>query len=160
MSSEELTSLPFTRPAEAQPAPASALDAAPASTPVGPTVEDDDPDKPRPRSGKLYYTIGEVALMLHVKPSLIRFWEQEFPHLRPKTNKKGDRRYKQADIAALRQVYTLVREKGYTLEGAREYIKEKRDDNKANIVQNLQSLKRFLQDLKQMLEPDKETTQA
>ena len=54
------------------------------------------------KPSKLYYTIGEVAAMLKVSASLIRFYEGEFPHLRPKTNKKGDRRYKMADIEAIK----------------------------------------------------------
>jgi DNA-binding transcriptional MerR regulator len=122
-------------------------------TPAAPVaVEEEDVDQPRlPRQGKLYYTIGEVALMLQVRPSLIRFWEQEFPHLRPKTNKKGDRRYKQADIASLKQVYTLVREKGYTLQGARDYIAEKRDDSKEEMIERLKGVKRLLEDIKAML---------
>ena len=72
---------------------------------------------------KLYYPIGEVAQMLNVNPSLLRYWETEFPSIRPHKNKKGTRYYTDDDIALLRQIYHLTRECGYTLEGARERLR-------------------------------------
>jgi DNA-binding transcriptional MerR regulator len=68
---------------------------------------------------KLYYTIGEVSAMLGVNASLIRFWEKEFPALKPKKNKKGNRLFTKADIQHLREIYHWVKEQGFTLEGAR-----------------------------------------
>jgi len=68
---------------------------------------------------KLYYTIGEVSAMLGVNASLIRFWEKEFPALKPKKNKKGNRLFTKADIHHLREIYHWVKEQGFTLEGAR-----------------------------------------
>ena len=100
---------------------------------------------------KLYYSIGEVAAMINVSTSLLRFWENEFPHIRPKTNKKGDRRYKQADIDAIKQVYSLVKEKGYTLQGAREYLQSRKPDKKEDIIESLQRLKLFLEEIKTKL---------
>lgn len=68
---------------------------------------------------KLYYSIGEVAKAFDVNTSLIRYWEQEFPILRPKKNKKGNRYFTPEDIRNLEIIYHLVKEKGYTLDGAR-----------------------------------------
>ncbi len=68
---------------------------------------------------KLYYPIGEVARAFNVNSSLIRYWEQEFPILKPKKNKKGNRYFTPEDIKNLKIIYHLVKEKGYTLDGAR-----------------------------------------
>lgn len=68
---------------------------------------------------KLYYSIGEVARAFDVNTSLIRYWEQEFPIIRPKKNKKGNRYFTPEDISNLKIIYYLVKEKGYTLDGAR-----------------------------------------
>lgn len=68
---------------------------------------------------KLYYSIGEVARAFDVNTSLIRYWEQEFPILMPKKNKKGNRYFTPEDIKNLKIIYHLVKEKGYTLDGAR-----------------------------------------
>lgn len=68
---------------------------------------------------KLYYSIGEVAKAFDVNTSLIRYWEQEFPILRPKKNKKGNRYFTPEDIQHLKTIYHLVKEKGYTLDGAK-----------------------------------------
>ncbi|WP_417431490.1 MerR family transcriptional regulator [Halpernia sp.] len=68
---------------------------------------------------KLYYSIGEVAKAFDVNASLIRYWEQEFPIIKPKKNKKGNRYFTPSDIQNLKIIYHLVKEKGYTLDGAR-----------------------------------------
>ena len=68
---------------------------------------------------KLYYSIGEVAKAFDVNTSLIRYWEQEFPIIKPKKNKKGNRYFTPEDIKNLQIIYHLVKEKGYTLDGAR-----------------------------------------
>ena len=68
---------------------------------------------------KLYYSIGEVAKAFNVNTSLIRYWEQEFPIIKPKKNKKGNRYFTPEDIKNLKIIYHLVKEKGYTLDGAR-----------------------------------------
>ncbi len=68
---------------------------------------------------KLYYSIGEVAKAFDVNTSLIRYWEQEFPIIRPKKNKKGNRYFTPEDLKNLQMIYHLVKEKGYTLDGAR-----------------------------------------
>lgn len=71
---------------------------------------------------KLYYTITEVATMLKVNPSLLRFWEKEFDMIRPKKNKKGTRYYTKEDIELINKIYELVKDKGYTLEGAKKML--------------------------------------
>lgn len=68
---------------------------------------------------KLYYSIGEVAKSFNVNTSLIRYWEQEFPIIKPKKNKKGNRYFTPEDIKNIKMIYHLVKEKGYTLDGAR-----------------------------------------
>lgn len=68
---------------------------------------------------KLYYSIGEVAKAFNVNTSLIRYWEQEFPIIKPKKNKKGNRYFTPEDIKNFKIIYHLVKEKGYTLDGAR-----------------------------------------
>jgi DNA-binding transcriptional MerR regulator len=68
---------------------------------------------------KLYYSIGEVASMFHVKTSHIRFWSKQFSVIKPATNKKGNRQFTAADIENLRIIYHLVKEKGFTLKGAK-----------------------------------------
>ena len=74
---------------------------------------------------KLYYSIGEVADMLQVNASLIRFWEKEFPALSPKKNKKGNRKFSPADVELLSRIYHLVKVEGHTLEGAKKALKRK-----------------------------------
>jgi len=110
------------------------------------------PQGQMPREGKLYYTIGEVAMILQVKPTLIRFWETEFPHIRPKTNKKGDRRYRQSDIQAIKVIHNLVKEKGYTLQGAKEYINSRQQQTKQDTIQKLKEIRKFLKELTDLLD--------
>lgn len=73
---------------------------------------------------KLYHSIGEVAERLGVNTSLIRYWEKEFGTLRPRRNGKGDRLYTMKDIAQLERIHHLVKEKGFTLNGAKEMLRE------------------------------------
>lgn len=75
---------------------------------------------------KLYYTISEVAGMLNVNSSLLRFWETEFPQLRPAKNRHGSRTYTEKDIELVKRIYHLTKECGYTLDGAREQLKKRR----------------------------------
>ncbi|HOK36781.1 MAG TPA: MerR family transcriptional regulator [Paludibacteraceae bacterium] len=77
---------------------------------------------------KLYYSISEVAEMLDVTPSNLRFWEKEFTQLRPKRNEKGTRFYSQKDIQTIKQIKYLVDEQKLTLEGARLKLSQKKDE--------------------------------
>ena len=72
---------------------------------------------------KLYYSIGEVAEIFSVAPSLIRFWESEFELIKPKKNRKGNRQFTKEDIDNVRTIYHLVKEKGFTLKGAKVELK-------------------------------------
>lgn len=72
---------------------------------------------------KLYYSIGEVAEMFNVNTSLIRFWEKEFDIIKPKKNKKGNRYFKAKDIDNFKRIFQLVKEEGYTLDGAKAKLK-------------------------------------
>lgn len=74
---------------------------------------------------KLYYSIGEVAKMFNVNTSLIRFWEKEFPSVKPKKNKKGNRLFSPKNVMELQRIYILVKEEGHTLEGAKKAIRQK-----------------------------------
>lgn len=82
---------------------------------------------------KLYYSIGEVAEMFSVSNSLIRYWETEFSILKPQKNRKGDRRYRVKDIRIMERIYTLVKERGFTLEGARKELSVKKVEVDKNL---------------------------
>lgn len=102
---------------------------------------------------KMYYTMGEVTEMFEVNASQIRFYEKEFDILQPKKNKKGNRLFTPEDIENLRIIFNLVDEKGYTLKGAKEYLKNNRVDAKENqkIIDSLEKLKVFLVNLAEEL---------
>ena len=97
---------------------------------------------------KLYYSIGEVAEMFGVSNSLIRYWESEFNVLKPSKNKKGDRRFMVKDIRTLEKIYTLVKERGFTLEGAKKELKKKSKSNTSKeVIQKLISTKGRLESI-------------
>ena len=102
---------------------------------------------------KLYYTIGEVALMLDVNTSLLRYWEKEFDVLKPKKNAKGDRFFTKDDIENLKLIYHLVREKGYTLDGAKTRLKTDIEltQKKFKIIERLKKVRGFLEELKEQV---------
>ena len=102
---------------------------------------------------KLYYSIGEVADMFEVNVSLLRFWEKEFDILKPKKNKKGNRMFTAKDLDNLKIIYHLVKERGYTLEGAKKKLKENKEDtiNNIEIVTRLKDIRQFLVKLKEEL---------
>ena len=95
---------------------------------------------------KLYYSIGEVAEIFGVNTSLIRFWEKEFTIIKPKKNRKGNRMFTQKDLGNLRIIYHLVKERGFTLQGAKRKLRENRDDaiNETEVVNRLNSIRSFL----------------
>jgi DNA-binding transcriptional MerR regulator len=102
---------------------------------------------------KLYYSIGEVAEMFQVKPSLIRFWEKEFDIIKPKKNKKGNRFFTVQDIDNFRLIFHLVKEKGLTLQGARKKLKENKEDttNNYEVIKTLTDIKSLLLEIKDSL---------
>ena len=98
---------------------------------------------------KLYYSIGEVSKAFNVNASLIRFWEKEFEYLNPKKNVKGTRRYSSMDIEKLQVIHHLVKEKGYTLEGANDQIKVLTKN--FEIIKKLEKIKANLINIKKEL---------
>lgn len=98
---------------------------------------------------KMYYPIGKVAEMFKVNQSLIRFWENEFDALKPKKNGKGDRLFRPEDIKTLQLIHHLIRERKYTMEGAKDFIKKnKKADEKFATIESLKRIKAFLNELK------------
>ncbi len=102
---------------------------------------------------KRYYKIGEVAKAFNVNTSLIRFWENEFEVLKPKKNKKGNRLFTPEDLKNLQLIYFLVKEKGFTLEGAKKKLKENPEKTTSNhdIIIKLDSIKNELIQIKDQL---------
>ncbi|MBQ0767665.1 MAG: MerR family transcriptional regulator [Bizionia sp.] len=102
---------------------------------------------------KRYYAIGEVAKAFNVNTSLIRFWEKEFDVLKPKKNAKGNRKFTPEDIEHLKFIYHLVKERGFTLEGAKTHIKDERRQTLSTyeIISKLEGVKNELIKLKNQL---------
>ncbi len=102
---------------------------------------------------KIYYTIGEVAELFEVNTSLIRFWEKEFDILKPQKNKKGNRLFTRQDLDNLRIIYHLVKERGFTLQGAREKLRQNKEDvlRQVEIIDSLNRIREFLRDLKEQM---------
>lgn len=102
---------------------------------------------------KRYYSIGEVAQAFSVNTSLIRFWEKEFDVLQPKKNAKGNRKFTPEDIKNLELIYHLVKERGFTLEGAKIYLKEnkKKTLDSLEIIRKLELVKMELIKIKESL---------
>jgi DNA-binding transcriptional MerR regulator len=98
---------------------------------------------------KHYYTMGEVADMFRVNQSLLRFWEAEFSVLQPKKNKKGDRYFRPIDIKNLHLIYHLLRQRKYTIEGAKDFLKNnKKSEEKFETIKKLEEVKRFLLEMR------------
>jgi DNA-binding transcriptional MerR regulator len=101
---------------------------------------------------KQYYTIGEVATMFSEKQSLIRYWESEFDILQPRKNRKGDRYFRPIDIKNLVLIYDLLRRRKFTIDGARDFLKKnKKAEERFALIQSLQKLRGFLQELRSNL---------
>ena len=102
---------------------------------------------------KRYYAIGEVAKAFAVNTSLIRFWEKEFDVLKPKKNAKGNRKFTPEDIKNLKLIYHLVKERGFTLEGAKTHLKEDKKEtlNNFEIISKLEEVKNQLIKIKEHL---------
>ena len=99
--------------------------------------------------GKQYYGIGEVASMFQVNASLLRYWESEFDILKPRKNKKGDRFFRPDDIKNLQLIHHLLREKKYTIEGAKDFLKKsKKSARQFEAIESLKKIKSFLLEMK------------
>ena len=99
---------------------------------------------------KRYYSIGEVAKAFGVNASLIRFWDSEFDILKPKKNAKGNRMFTPEDVKNLQLIFHLVKERGFTLEGAKIHLKEgqKKTLDKFDIINKLETIKAQLLSIK------------
>lgn len=106
---------------------------------------------------KKYYSISEVATFLHVKPSLIRYWESIFPQLNPRKNKKGTRLFTPKDIEYLKYIRFLVKEKGHTLKAAKKILRQSnsQEAHQFKIKSTLESMKGFLEELKEAINYNK-----
>ena len=102
---------------------------------------------------KLYYSMGEIAKAFNVNQSLIRFWDKEFDILKPKKNAKGNRMFTPEDVKNLQLIYHLVKERGFTLEGAKIHLKEgqKKTLDKFEIIRKLENIKIQLVNIKNEL---------
>jgi DNA-binding transcriptional MerR regulator len=102
---------------------------------------------------KRYYKIGEVAKAFNVNASLVRFWEKEFAIIKPKKNAKGNRLFTPEDITNLKLIYNLVKERGFTLEGAKQKLKKNPEAiyNTHEIISRLEAVKAELQNIKNQL---------
>ena len=109
-----------------------------------------NPDKPR----KLYYSIKEVAQMLDVNESLLRYWETEFPHLKPKTTGNRVRQYTEKDIEQIKVIYNLVKVRGFKIAAARKMLNANRAgvDKSAEVLDNLIKVRDDLKELKLQLD--------
>ncbi len=103
---------------------------------------------------KLYYSISEVAQMFDVNESLLRFWEKEFPQLDPKKGGRGVRQYRKEDIEVVKLIYHLVKERGMTIPGARQRMKDNKEATLQNfeVVEKLKSIREELLNMKNALD--------
>jgi len=103
---------------------------------------------------KIYYSIGEVAEMFSVAPSLIRFWESEFEIIQPKKNRKGNRQFTKEDIDNVRTIYHLEKEKGFTLQGAKEMLKNDSGavKDKMEMISALRRVRQFLVEIRDRIQ--------
>lgn len=98
---------------------------------------------------KQYYPIGEVAAMFRENQSLIRYWETEFDILQPRKNKKGDRFFRPVDVKNLVLIYDLLRRRKFTIEGAKDFLKKnKKAEQKFELIQSLEKIKAFMLELR------------
>ena len=112
-------------------------------------LEPGNNDELPPIPGKRYFTIGEVSDLCAVKPHLLRYWEQEFPQLKP-VKRRGNRRYYQRqDVLIIRQIRSLLYDEGFTIGGARQRLTG--DDAKSDVTQSQQIIKQIRMELEQVL---------
>lgn len=102
---------------------------------------------------KLYYSIGEVSELFGVTPSLIRYWETEFTTLKPAKNSKGERKYTIKEITLLNQIYHLLKERGFTIDGAKKELNNQKQEKKEkeNLLKSLKALRKKIENLKATL---------
>lgn len=115
----------------------------------------------KPQKEKIYYSIGEVAKILSVNPSLIRFWEKEFDIIKPKKNQKGNRFFTTEDIEQLKLIYFLVKEKGMTLKGAKQNLKNNKHKTieKYELITHLSKIRNMLMEIYNNLDTETEESE-
>lgn len=108
----------------------------------------------KPKIEKIFYSIGEVAVMIGENQSLIRYWENQFDALKPHKNKKGTRLFTQEDIVTIKLIHHLVKERGLTIKGAQQKLKDNREEtiNNFEIVKRLQDVRQQLIEIRDELE--------
>jgi len=112
-------------------------------------LEPGNNDELPPIPGKRYFTIGEVSDLCAVKPHVLRYWEQEFPQLKP-VKRRGNRRYYQRqDVLIIRQIRGLLYDEGFTIGGARQRLTG--DNAKSDVSQSQQIIKQLRSELEQVL---------
>jgi DNA-binding transcriptional MerR regulator len=112
-------------------------------------LEPGNNDELPPIPGKRYFTIGEVSELCAVKPHVLRYWEQEFPQLKP-VKRRGNRRYYQRqDVLIIRQIRSLLYDEGFTIGGARQRLTG--EDAKSDVTQSQQIIKQLRMELEQVL---------
>jgi len=112
-------------------------------------LEPGNNDELPPIPGKRYFTIGEVSDLCAVKPHVLRYWEQEFPQLKP-VKRRGNRRYYQRqDVLIIRQIRSLLYDEGFTIGGARQRLTG--DEAKSDVTQSQQIIKQLRMELEQVL---------
>ena len=112
-------------------------------------LEPGNNDELPPIPGKRYFTIGEVSELCAVKPHVLRYWEQEFPQLKP-VKRRGNRRYYQRqDVLIIRQIRSLLYDEGFTIGGARQRLTG--EDAKSDVTQSQQIIKQLRMELEQLL---------
>ena len=112
-------------------------------------LEPGNNDQLPPIPGKRYFTIGEVSDLCAVKPHVLRYWEQEFPQLKP-VKRRGNRRYYQRqDVLIIRQIRSLLYDEGFTIGGARQRLTG--DEAKTDVSQSQQIIRQIRSDLEEVL---------
>ena len=102
---------------------------------------------------KKYYAIGEVATILSVNASLIRYWESQFADIRPRKNKNGVRQYTKEDIEVIKKIHFLIKKRGFTLQGAKEELaKQKRGDKMQKVLAKLKNIEVGLKEIRSQLD--------
>lgn len=104
---------------------------------------------------KLFYSIGEIAEMLDISASMIRFWEKEFSQLKPKKSMSGSRQYSKTDIDLIKRIHHLVKQKGYTLDGAKKALQHQDTKSDVKVKESLEKLVSLKKNLEAILQRDK-----
>ena len=102
------------------------------------------------RQGKMYYSISEAAKLVGVEPYVLRFWEKEFPQIKPRKNRAGNRIYRPEDIKKVSGIKRLLHDEGYTIEGARKLLKQ--GSQTAELGPNSEEIRKVLREIRNELE--------